>query len=80
MVCLGLIVIYILFCLSVIKLIIIFLRRMIIIHTLLGIIGVIVLLAFVIHPGVLDKRVPLKNKLTVTLPLVVIAGFISLYI
>ena len=80
MVCLGLIVIYILFCLSVIKLIIIFLRRMIIIHTLLGIIGAIVLLAFVIHPGVLDKRVPLKNKLTVTLPLVVIAGFISLYI
>lgn len=67
------------FYLSVIKLIIIFLRRMVI-HTLLGIIGAIVLLAFVIHPGVPDKRVPLKNKLAVILPLIVIAGFISLYI
>ncbi len=65
---------------SVIKLIIIFLRRMIIIHTLLGIIGAIVLLAFVIYPGVPDKRVPLKNKLAVILPLIAIAGCISLYI
>lgn len=61
-------------------LIIIFLRRMIIIHILLGIIGAIVLLAFVTHPGVPDKRVPLKNKLAVILPLIVISGLISLYI
>lgn len=80
MVYLGLIVIFILFCLGVIKLIIIFLRRMMVIHTLLGIIGAIVLLAFVIHPGVTDKRVPLKNKLAVILPLIVISGLISLYI
>ncbi|WP_395761748.1 hypothetical protein [Bacillus sp. 3G2] len=51
-----------------------------IIQTILGIIGAIVLLAFVIHPGVPEKRVPLKNTLAVILPLVVIAGFISLYI
>ncbi|WP_179863558.1 hypothetical protein [Bacillus cereus] len=53
---------------------------MIIINILLGIIGAIVLLAFVIHPGVPDKRVPLQNKLAVILPLIVIAGLISLYI
>lgn len=53
---------------------------MIIIHILLGIIGAIALLAFVIHPGVPDKRVPLKNKLAVILPLIVISGLISLYI
>ncbi|OOQ92766.1 hypothetical protein BW898_22675 [Bacillus cereus] len=43
-------------------------------------IGIVVLLAFVIHPGVPDKRVPLKNKLAVILPLIVIFGLISLYI
>lgn len=59
---------------------IIFLRRMITINILLGIIGAIVLLAFVIHPGVPDKRVPLQNKLAVILPLIVISGLISLYI
>lgn len=51
-----------------------------VIHTLLGIIGAIVLLAFVVPPGVPDKRVPLKNKLAVILPLIVISGLISLYI
>ncbi|WP_283750919.1 hypothetical protein [Bacillus cereus] len=53
---------------------------MIIINILLDIIGAIVLLAFVIHPGVPDKRVLLKNKLAVIFPLIVIAGLISLYI
>ncbi|MGH0927677.1 hypothetical protein [Bacillus pacificus] len=53
---------------------------MMVIHTLLGIIGAIVLLAFVVHPGVPGKRVPLKNKLAVILPLIVISGLISLYI
>ncbi|WP_193663875.1 hypothetical protein [Bacillus mycoides] len=43
-------------------------------------IGIVVLLAFVIHPGVPDKRVPLKNKLAVVLPFIVISGLISLYI
>lgn len=57
-----------------ILLVTIFRRRMIIINILLGIIGAIVLLAFVVHPGVPDKRVPLKNKLAVILPLIVIAG------
>ncbi len=55
-------------------------RRMITINILLGIIGAIVLLVFVVHPGVPDRRVPLKNKLAVILPLIVIAGLISLYI
>jgi hypothetical protein len=55
-------------------------RRMITINILLGIIGAIVLLFFVVHPGVPDRRVPLKNKLAVILPLIVIAGLISLYI
>lgn len=63
-----------------ILLITIFHRRMIIINILLGIIGAIVLLVFVVHPGVPDKRVPLKSKLAVILPLIVIAGLISLYI
>ncbi|MGG3523405.1 hypothetical protein ABES33_27105 [Bacillus pseudomycoides] len=40
---------------------------MIIINMLLGIIGAILLLVFVVHPGVPDKRVPLKNKLAVNL-------------
>ncbi|HDR7366793.1 hypothetical protein [Bacillus toyonensis] len=53
---------------------------MITINLLLGIIGAIVLLVFVVHPGVPDRRVPLKNKLAVILPLIVIAGLISLYI
>ncbi|KZD36543.1 MULTISPECIES: hypothetical protein [Bacillus] len=53
---------------------------MIIINILLGIIGAIVILVFVVHPGVPDKRVPLKNKFAVLLPLIVIAGLISLYI
>ncbi|QWJ07334.1 hypothetical protein [Bacillus mycoides] len=43
-------------------------------------IGIVVLLAFVIHPGVPDKRVPLKNKLVVILLFIVISGLISLYI
>lgn len=43
-------------------------------------IGIVVLLAFVIHPGVPDKRVPLKNKLAVILLFIVISGLISLYI
>ncbi|MED0986795.1 hypothetical protein [Bacillus paramycoides] len=53
---------------------------MIIINILLGIIGAIVVLVFVVHLGVPDTRVPLKNKLAVILPLIVIAGLISLYI
>ncbi|MBJ8106736.1 MULTISPECIES: hypothetical protein [Bacillus cereus group] len=53
---------------------------MININILLGIIGAIALLAFIIHPGVPDKRAPLKNKLAVILPLIVISGLISLYI
>ncbi|WP_176523126.1 hypothetical protein [Bacillus wiedmannii] len=53
---------------------------MIIINILLGIIGAIVVLVFVVHPGVPDKRIPLKNKLAVILPLIVIAGLISLLI
>ncbi|WP_179864017.1 hypothetical protein [Bacillus pseudomycoides] len=53
---------------------------MIIINMLLGIIGAILLLVFVVHPGVPDKRVPLKNKLAVIFPLIVIVGLISLYI
>lgn len=63
-----------------ILLVTIFHRRMIIIKILLGIIGAIVLLVFVVHPGVPDKRIPLKNKLAVILPLIVIAGLISLFI
>lgn len=58
----------------------IFHRRMIIINILLGIIGAIVVLIFVVHPGVPDKLVPQKNKLAVLLPLIVIAGLISLCI
>ncbi|WP_176523471.1 hypothetical protein [Bacillus mycoides] len=53
---------------------------MITINILLGIIGAIVLLVFVVHPVVPDRRVPLKNKLAVILPLIVIFGLIPLYI
>ncbi len=62
-----------------ILLVTIFRRRMIIINILLGIIGAIVLLVFIVQPGVPDKRVPLKNKLALIHPLIVISGLISLY-